>query len=148
MELWVRALSGSNTRPSQPRSVGFTINRLPLVLLLLSNLLPSHVRPFKHAPPPVNLDSGASVRTAPRAIAGPITGKVSVTAEAVDSCIDAPLAQVAIPVCPVNDPVALCEKLDEEITSRRVMGPFSKPPFRKFHISPWVLCLKKTILSG
>ena len=42
-----------------------------------------------------------------------------------------------------RNPVALCKKLDEEITSRRVMGPFSKPPFGKFHISPLGLVPKK-----
>ena len=51
----------------------------------------------------MNPDIGASVCTAPRAISGPITGRVSVTAEAADSCIDAPLAPVAITVWPVND---------------------------------------------
>ena len=175
---------------SQPRSVGFTINRFASRSPSPFQFASQSRTPFRAGAPPVNLDSGASVRTAPRAIAGPIKGKVSVTAEAADSCIDASLAPVAIPVCPVNDlslptpvkineidhhldgynsalrsrlregftygfhlgcqdvdldrntahfvgnhtsaerdPVALCEKLDEEITSRRVMGPFFKPPF-------------------
>ena len=94
MELWVWALS---------TSVGFTpyhfVSRSPSPFQFASQ----SGMTFLACVPLGNPDSGSSVWTTPRAIAGPITDRVSVIAEAADSYINAPLAPVVITVCPVND---------------------------------------------